>query len=154
MCFGHAFFFSKNGFLLKLEFLKVSHPKVMHNHIPTVPCRNRLPEVKKSQDCPPRNREKWQKRNKEMTKNGRPQTTPSQKGNTQRFSHRKPPQTTERKQGNDKKRSPPNHTKPEGQHSDPQMSKGMWPRSKEKDDFENNFAFALQGVALVWLRQN
>ena len=88
-----------------------------------------------------------------MTKNGRPQTTPSQKGNTQRFSHRKPPQTTERKQGNDKKRSPPNHTKPEGQHSDPQMSKGMWPRSKEKDDFENNFAFALQGVALVWLRQ-
>ena len=55
-----------------------------------------------------------------MTKNGRPQTTPSQKDNTQT----------------------------------PKCPRECGPEVNKKDDFENNFAFALQGVALVWLRQN
>ena len=40
------------------------------------------------------------------------------------------------KEGNDKKRSPPDHTKPTGQDSHPQMSRGMCPRCKEKGDFQ------------------
>ena len=120
----------------------------------------------------------------------------------------KAPKKRKTKLGNCKTRSPPDHTKPTGQDSDPQMCnrtghlelilrfsnprffaqktaqnkkhptrklqktvaprphqanrrglkhpnvQGNVPQMYKKDDSRNNFAFAMQGVALVWLRQN